>query len=218
LVARVAFVVFWLVYVGGPARGAVRADVSGPGKAPPRARLSLRRGIVRPFELRRLAVPHLCPATDFKCVARVFRHRGLSTYALALGSVRQLRDVMRTSFWPIFSTIAIEYIAFLFFRDFVLLPLQEGIGLPLNIFSSRPRLRWERCYAWRRRCSVGAYVRRSPRLLLRPLQLPPAAHHAVPQPFRSIEPAREQFHGNEFGCTRQKSKTTISHSLHHRVA
>ena len=39
---------------------------------------------------------------------------------------------MRTNFWRIFSTIALEYIAFLFFRDFVLLPLQEGIGLPFK--------------------------------------------------------------------------------------
>jgi hypothetical protein len=52
----------------------------------------------------------------------------LCTYLLALFSLPRLRDTLGPHLWRIFRTIAIEYIALVFAADFILDPLQVGLG------------------------------------------------------------------------------------------
>jgi hypothetical protein len=131
-VARVAFIFFWLAYVGG-----ALAMLFGPifdGLA----RYRLEFGLAFATAL----LVHLTLVAWLFCIAAqqplsdlwiaYFVIGAVMTYALALGSAKLFRDLVKTNYWRVFSTVAMEYIAFLFFRDFVLLPLQEGVGLPLR--------------------------------------------------------------------------------------
>jgi hypothetical protein len=66
-----------------------------------------------------------CDVSD--AVIFYFGIGALWTYGLALASVKPLRDLLGDSLWRIFSSAGLEYVAFLFFRDFVLLPLEYGV-------------------------------------------------------------------------------------------
>jgi hypothetical protein len=52
----------------------------------------------------------------------------LCTYLLALFSLPLVRDALGQRIWRIFRTSAVEYIALVFARDFIILPLQTGDG------------------------------------------------------------------------------------------
>lgn len=54
----------------------------------------------------------------------------LGTYALAIGSCWRLRALWESRLWRISNVVVLEYVAFLFLRDFVLLPLQFRVAHP----------------------------------------------------------------------------------------
>jgi hypothetical protein len=129
-VARVTFVFFWLAYVGAalPTLFGSRFDAL--------ARHGREFGLAFAAAL----LVHLAfvawlfdisirpPVSD--SVIMYFGIGALWTYALALGSMKRLRDLLGPTLWRIFSSVGLEYIAFLFFRDFVLLPLHYGARYP----------------------------------------------------------------------------------------
>jgi len=131
-VARVAFVFFWLTYAGG-ALAALFGSIF-EGLARHRRELGLAFATALLVHLTLVAwlfrVSSQQPLSDVWIVYFVIG--AVLTYALAFGSAKLFRDLVKTNYWRVFSTVALEYIAFLFFRDFVLLPLQEGVGLPLR--------------------------------------------------------------------------------------
>jgi hypothetical protein len=130
--ARVAFVFFWLTYTGGALAALFGSAFDG---------LARRR---REFGLAfasALLVHLALVAWLFRISARqpipdawivYFGVGALSAYVLALGSLTRFRSLWKTRFWRIFGAVALEYIAFLFFRDFVVLPFQLGLGMPLS--------------------------------------------------------------------------------------
>jgi hypothetical protein len=131
-VARVAFVFFWLTYVGGAL--ALLFGRVFEGLARHRREFGLAFAAALLVHLTFVAWLFRISAQQPLSNAWIvyFAIGAVSTYALALGSVKRFRGLLRINFWRVFSTVALEYIAFLFFRDFVLLPLQGGVGLPLG--------------------------------------------------------------------------------------
>jgi hypothetical protein len=133
-VARVAFVFFWPAYAGG-----ALAALFGPafaGLARHRRAFGLAFAAALLVHLAfvawlfRISSPQ--PISD--TVALYFGVGALWAYGLTLGSWKPLRDVFGARLWRIFSTAGLEYIAFLFFRDFVLLPLQYDVRHPLTYY------------------------------------------------------------------------------------
>jgi hypothetical protein len=132
MVARVAFIFFLLAYAGGALVAVFGSIFEGVAR------------YRREFGLA-FATALLVHLTLVAWLFRISAQQPLSdlwigyfvigavlTYALSLGSAKLFRDLVKTNYWRVFSTLALHYIAFLFFRDFVLLPLQEGFGLPLR--------------------------------------------------------------------------------------
>jgi hypothetical protein len=146
--ARIAFGYFWLSYTAG-----ALVAFLGPSVAVlTRHRREFGLAFAAGLSVHLLFVAYLFHISFYRPVSNdVILYFGVGafwTYALALGSLPSIRDLLGTRFWRIFSTIGIEYIAFLFFRDFVLLPLQYGTPhpifyLPFAILSIvGPLMRW----------------------------------------------------------------------------
>jgi hypothetical protein len=53
------------------------------------------------------------------------------TYVLAFSSVERLQHVFSPDLWRIFRNLGVEYIAFVFFADFVLGPIEGGVEHPI---------------------------------------------------------------------------------------
>ena len=53
------------------------------------------------------------------------------TYLLAFSSAERLQHVFSPNLWRIFRNLGVEYIAFVFFADFVIGPIQSGIEHPI---------------------------------------------------------------------------------------
>jgi hypothetical protein len=126
ITARWSFLLFWLAYAGsgmarllGPHFGELARRGRELGLAFASAHV-LHVGLI-------LWLFHVGTGPDG---AMIFFWVGiLCTYLLALFSLPRLRDALGPRLWRIFRTIALEYIALVFARDFILLPLQaDGIG------------------------------------------------------------------------------------------
>jgi hypothetical protein len=52
------------------------------------------------------------------------------TYVLALSSVERLYNAFSPNLWRVLRTVGLEYIALVFFADFVIAPIQRGVGHP----------------------------------------------------------------------------------------
>ena len=129
--ARIAFGYFWLSYTAG-----ALVAFLGPSVAVlARHRRDFGLAFAAALSVHLLFVAYLFHISFYRPVSNVvilyFGVGAFWTYALALGSLPSVRDLRGNRFWKIFSTIGIEYIAFLFFCDFVLLPLQYGTLHPL---------------------------------------------------------------------------------------
>ena len=127
-VARVAFLFFWLAYAGGAlaqffgARFAVLA----------RRRRELGLAFAAALAVHLSFVAWLFHISFFPPVPRyVVFYFGIGAvwaYGMALASLKRIRDLLGEVPWRIFITFGMEYIALLFFRDFVLLPHLPGLG------------------------------------------------------------------------------------------
>jgi hypothetical protein len=147
-VARVAFVFFWLAYTGG----ALAALFGSRFEILARHRRELGLAFAASLLVHLAFVAWLFhisfrqPVSD--AVVFYFGIGALWAYALALASVKPVRELMGPVAWRVFNAGGLEYIAFLFFRDFVLLPLKYGTAHPLyyapfSILSILgPGLRW----------------------------------------------------------------------------
>lgn len=131
-VARVSFVFFWLAYAGG-----ALAALFGPafeGVARRRRAFGLAFASALLVHLTLVAwlfrISPRQPISDAWIV--YFAIGALAIYLLALGSLTRFGDLWKTWLWRMFSIVALDYIAFLFFRDFVVLPFQLGLGMPLS--------------------------------------------------------------------------------------
>ncbi|HJU18781.1 MAG TPA: hypothetical protein VJ770_20200 [Stellaceae bacterium] len=130
--ARVAFVFFWLASAGnaiavlfGPRSGGLGRHGREFGLAFAAA-LSVHLALVAwlfKISLRQ-------PLGDAGIV--YFGIGALWTYALALCSVAAVRRGLPPRIWPILSGVGIEYISLLFFLDFVVHPIRNGFGHPLE--------------------------------------------------------------------------------------
>jgi len=127
-IARVAFVFFWFAYAGGAL--ATFFGMSGVARHRRQAGLAF---------VGALSVHLAFVAWLFRISARqpisdewivYFVLGAVGAYALAMGSWPRLRALWESRLWRMFSIVVLEYIAFLFFRDFVLLPLQFRVAHP----------------------------------------------------------------------------------------
>ena len=147
-IARVAFLFFWLTYTGGALSTLFGSSFAGLGRRRRELGLAFAAALLVHLAfvawLFRIAARQ--PISDMWIV--YFALGAVCAYALAAGSLKRFGAVLHTRVGRIFSTIAIEYIAFLFFRDFVLLPLQFGARHPLEyapfalLIIVGPLLRW----------------------------------------------------------------------------
>jgi hypothetical protein len=130
--ARVAFIFFWLAYVSG----SLAALLGTRFVALARHRREFGLAFAAALFVHLILVGWLFriaaqqPLSD--AWIAYFAIGAVCVYALALGSARQFRDITTTRAWRLFSAIALNYVAFLFFRDFVLLPLLDGTRIPLS--------------------------------------------------------------------------------------
>ena len=124
--ARWSFLLFWLAYVGG-----ALARLFGP-----RSNALAQQGRAMGLAFASAQLIHVAlilwlfylaagPGGDML----VFWAGILCTYLLALFSWPRLRDALGPRLWRILRTIAMEYIAYVFAVDFILIPLNEhGVG------------------------------------------------------------------------------------------
>jgi hypothetical protein len=130
--ARVAFIFFWLAYVSGPLATLFGARFVALARHRRELGLAFAAALfvhlVLVGWLFRIAAQQ--PLSDTWIT--YFAIGALCVYALALGSAGQFREITTTTAWRLFSAIALNYVAFLFFRDFVLLPLLDGTRIPLS--------------------------------------------------------------------------------------
>jgi hypothetical protein len=54
------------------------------------------------------------------------------TYVLALSSVERLYNAFSPNLWRVLRNVGLEYIAVVFFADFVIAPIQRGVGHPIQ--------------------------------------------------------------------------------------
>jgi hypothetical protein len=132
VVARVAFVFFWLTYTGGALAALFGSSLSGLARHRREFGLAFAGALLVHLAL----VAWLFEISARQPISNAwivyFVLGALCTYALAAASLRRLRALWSNQIWRLFSVIALEYIAFLFFRDFALLPLQFKIGPPIE--------------------------------------------------------------------------------------
>ena len=127
-VARVAFMFFWLTYTGNALATLFGSTFSGVARRRREFGLAFAGALLVHLALVAwlFAVAAKQPIPNIWIVYFVLG--ALCTYALAMASLECLRGLWSSRAWRLFSTVALEYIAFLFFRDFVLLPLQSHAG------------------------------------------------------------------------------------------
>jgi hypothetical protein len=163
-VARLAFAFFWLAYVGGGL-----AALFGPAfESLARHRRELGLAFAAALAVHLTLVAWLFHISYYPPVPNDvilwFGIGALWVYALALGSVERVRQLFDAGRWRVFTALGMEYVAYLFFRDFVLLPLQYGARHPLFyapfsiLIILGPVLRWGPT-VWR----LGSFVRSSER-------------------------------------------------------
>ena len=120
--ARWSFLPFWLAYAGGAMAtlfGSRFAGVARHGKE-----LGLAFASAQLVHLG-LVVWLYQSATDPLGAMTFFWIGALCTYLLALFSLPRLRDALGPRIWRALRTIAVEYIALVFARDFILGPLHD---------------------------------------------------------------------------------------------
>jgi hypothetical protein len=133
--ARWSFLLFWLAYAGGAMARLCGSRLGGLAQRGRELGLAFASthlvhvGLV-------LWLLHI--ATGPAGAMIIFWVGILCTYLLALFSLPRLRDALGPWLWWIFRTIGIEYIAFVFGVDFILVPLQAG-GLARYPLTSRKR-------------------------------------------------------------------------------
>ena len=130
-IARVAFVFFWFAYAGGAVAtflgcGSVAGYRRQAGLAFAGA-LSVHLAFVA--WLFRISARQ--PISDEWVVYFVLG--ALGAYALVISSWPRLRALWENRLWRVFSIVVLEYIAFLFFRDFVRCHCSIGSHIPPNI-------------------------------------------------------------------------------------
>jgi hypothetical protein len=127
-VARVAFAFFWLTY----ASGALAVMFGSPFDRLARHRREFGLAFAGALLVHLALVIWLFRISAEQPISNVwivyFVLGALGTYAVAIGSWPRFRGLWGTQAWRILGVIVVEYVAFLFFRDFVLLPLQFGSG------------------------------------------------------------------------------------------
>ena len=125
LTARWSFVLFWFAYTGSAMARLFGSHLAGLARHGRNFGLAFASAQVVHVGLV-LWLFYLAPAKDG---GMVFFWAGiLCTYLLALFSLPRLRDALGLRMWRISCMIAMEYIALVFFVDFVRIPLQ-GSGL-----------------------------------------------------------------------------------------
>jgi hypothetical protein len=152
-VARVAFLFFWLAYAGG----ALAHFFGSRFAALARRRRELGLAFATALAVHLTFVAWLFHISFFPPVPQfVVFYFGIGAawaYAITLASLKRVRDLMGEIPWRIFTTFGIEYIALLFFRDFVLLPHVPGLRhtlfyAPFEILIiAGPLLRWSAAIA-----------------------------------------------------------------------
>jgi hypothetical protein len=129
LTARWSFVLFWFAYTGGAMARLFGSHLAGLARHGRNFGLAFASAQVVHVGLV-LWLFYLAPGENG---GMVFFWVGiLCTYLLALFSLPRLRDALGPRLWRISCTIAMEYIALVFFVDFVRIPLQ------VNGFSNYP--------------------------------------------------------------------------------
>jgi hypothetical protein len=130
LTARLSFLLFWPAYVGsaivsrfGPRFAAFARHGREFGLAYSSAQL-VHFGLVV-WSIKISHRPTVEGVMPFFAIGIVW------TYVLALFSVDRIRGTLGPDLWRILSTIGLEYIALVFFADFVLIPSREEIGNPI---------------------------------------------------------------------------------------
>jgi len=129
-VARLAFVFFWLTYAGGALATIFGSLLAGLARYRRQLGLAFAGALLVHLSL----VAWLFRVSARQPISSVgivyFGLGALGTFALAISSWQRLRALWESRLWRIFSVIVLEYVAFLFFRDFVLLPLQFRVVHP----------------------------------------------------------------------------------------
>jgi len=146
-VARVAFIFFWLAYTGGALAHLFGRRFESLARRRREFGLAFATALLvhLAFVAWLFHISFRPPVSD--AVIFYFGIGALWTYALVLMSLPGLRERMGAT-WSLFSAAGIEYVALLFLRDFVLLPLQSGTRhplyyLPFAVLSvAGPALRW----------------------------------------------------------------------------
>jgi hypothetical protein len=120
--ARWSFLLFWLAYAGGAIAWLCRPRLDGLARRGRELGLAFASAQLVHIGLV-LWIIHIATRPTG---AMVFFWVGIfCTYLLALFSVPRLRDALEPRLWPIFRTIALEYIAIAFTADFVTLHVAE---------------------------------------------------------------------------------------------
>jgi hypothetical protein len=124
--ARWSFLLFWIAYAGGAMAKLFGPRLSGLAQQSRAMGLAFASAQLVHVALI-LWLFHL--ATGPSGAMLVFWAGILCTYLLALFSWPRLRDALGARLWRILRTIAMEYIAYVFAVDFILIPLYEhGVG------------------------------------------------------------------------------------------
>jgi hypothetical protein len=123
-VARVAFVFFWLTYTGDALAVLFGSPFSGLARHRREFGLAFAGALLVHLAL----VAWLFDIAQRQPISNAwivfFGLGALCTYALAVASLGRFSALWSSCIWRLFSTVALEYVAFLFFRDFALIPLQ----------------------------------------------------------------------------------------------
>ena len=129
--ARLSFLLFWPAYAGG-----AMAALFGP-----RFGIFARNGRKFGLAFASAQLPHLGlvvwigwishrpvveAAMPFFAVGIVW------TYVLALSSLERVSNALSASLWRVLRTVGLEYIALVFFADFVIGPIQHGGRRPIE--------------------------------------------------------------------------------------
>ncbi len=131
LTGRLSFLLFWPAYAG-----AAMAALFGP-----RFGILARNGRVFGLAYASAQLPHL----GLVVLSGWLSHRSVAeaampffavgivwTYVLALSSVERVYNAFSPSLWRVLRTVGLEYIALVFFADFVVGPIQQGDRHPIR--------------------------------------------------------------------------------------
>jgi hypothetical protein len=129
LTGRLSFLLFWPAYAGG-----AMAALFGP-----RFDILARNGRVFGLAYASAQLPHL----GLVVLSGLVSHRSVVeaampffavgivwTYVLALSSVERVYDAFSPNLWRVLRTVGLEYIALVFFADFVVGPIDRDRGTP----------------------------------------------------------------------------------------